>query len=346
MQLYTKPYNLLLKHPFTLGNGTSRTSTPIVFVKLEHDGYTGYGEASMPPYLGESHESALRFLNSVDLSSYNDPSDIEGILAYVDGCASDNPSAKAAIDIALHDLLGKIHGKTCFRMLGYTSTTTPEISCTIGIDSPEMLKQKVAEASLFNVLKIKLGTENDKELINAIRSVTDKPLYVDVNQGWKEKEHALDLIYWLQEKGIKLIEQPLLKGRLDEVAWLTERSPLPIIADEDCQRLVDIDRLQGVYSGINIKLMKCTGIHEAGKMIKRAKELNLKILIGCMSESTCATMAAASLSSAADWVDLDGPFLVKNNPFRDPELLNGTLVLPELPGLGLKLIDEQLFKSI
>src|SRR5690606_6719292 len=266
------PYSLTLKHVFTVASG-SRSSTPVVLVALEYDGFVGYGEASMPFYLGESHKSVLEFLNKVDLSSFQDPFLTEDILVYIDSIASGNTAAKASFDIALHDLIGKMLGQPWFRIWGYNAEGTPETSFTIGIDKEEVLKEKVREATGYRMLKIKLGLDTDKAIINAIREVTSVPICVDVNQGWSNKEKALEMAHWLKDQGVVFIEQPMPAANLDDNAWLTERSPIPTIGDEAVQRLGDIHRAKDVYSGINIKLMKCTGMREAHKMIELARAL-------------------------------------------------------------------------
>jgi len=334
MQLKYYPYTLELKHTFTVSSN-SRTSTPIVLTEIEHDGVVGYGEASMPPYLGESHDTVMNFLSRVNLKKYEDPFEIETILNDVDRSAPGNNAAKASVDIALHDLIGKMLGKPWFKIWGYNKSLTPYSSFTIGIDKPEIMRQKVREAAGFKFLKIKAGTDNDKENIEAVRSETDTPIFVDANQGWKDKERALEMIYWLREKNVLLIEQPCPKEKINDNAWLTERSPLPIIADEAVRRLDDIIKAKDVYSGINIKLMKSTGMREAQKMINLAKALNMKIMIGCMTETSCAISAAAQLSPMADWADLDGAQLIKNDLFDGVKIENGKIILNELPGIGV-----------
>jgi L-alanine-DL-glutamate epimerase-like enolase superfamily enzyme len=164
------------------------------------------------------------------------------------------------------------------------------------------------------------------------------PLYVDANQGWTDLQQSQDMTYWLQEQDVLLIEQPMLKTDPESNAWLTERSPIPIIGDEAVQRLPDVEKAKGVYHGINIKLMKSAGMYEAHQMILKAKELELKILIGCMSETSCATLAAAALAPQCDWADLDGPLLTKNNPFKNPGFEDGKWVLDDEAGLGLSQI--------
>ncbi|MBU2493761.1 MAG: dipeptide epimerase [Bacteroidetes bacterium] len=334
MKLSFKPYTLELKHVFTIAT-SSRSTTPVMLTQIEYDGVIGYGEASMPPYLGESQESASAFLSKVNLSQFKDPFEIESILEYVDGIAEKNTAAKAAVDIALHDLIGKLLGKPWYKIWGFKKDTTPSTSFTIGIDTDEVVKQKVKEAEVYNILKVKLGRENDKDMINTIRSVTDKPIIVDVNQGWKEKEFALEMINWLNERNVKLIEQPMPKEQIDDMAWLTEHSPLPTFADESLQRLPDVIKAHGVYTGINIKLMKCTGLREAHKMLTLAKSLGMQIMLGCMTETSCAISAASQLAPEVEWADLDGNLLISNDPFEGTKIINGKIELTEDPGIGL-----------
>ncbi len=334
MKLSFNPYTLELKHVFTIAT-SSRSTTPVMLTQIEYDDVIGYGEASMPPYLGESHETAARFLKKVDLLQFSDPFKVEEILEYVDGIEEGNPAAKASVDIALHDLVGKLINKPWFKIWGYDKSMTPNTSFTIGIDTKEVVIQKVKEAELYKVLKVKLGRDNDKEMINTIRSVTDKPLVVDVNQGWKDREFALDMIHWLEEKGITLVEQPMPKTQLDDMAWLTENSPLPTFADEALQRIPDVIKAYGVYSGINIKLMKCTGLREAHKMVNLAKSLGMQVMIGCMTETSCAISAASQLAPVAEWTDLDGNLLIDNDPFEGTLIVDGKVTLTESPGIGL-----------
>lgn len=334
LKLTFEPYNLQLKHVFTLAS-SSRTTTPVLLTQLEYDGITGYGEASMPPYLGETQETASRFLSALNLAQFNDPFRMEEILAYVNQSAPGNTAAKASVDIALHDLTGKMMEQPWYKIWGYSAESTPNTSFTIGIDEPEIVRQKVKEAADFKILKVKMGLKNDKEMIEAIRSVSDVPLCVDVNQGWKNKERALEMIHWLADRRVEFVEQPMPAENPDEIAWLTEKSPLPIIADEAVQRLQDVKQTMGIYSGINIKLMKCTGMREAHKMINLARANKMKVMIGCMTETSCAVSAAAQLSPQADWADLDGNLLISNDPFKGVQVTNGKITLVEQPGIGI-----------
>ncbi len=338
MKLSFRPYELQLKHTFTVA-GNSRNTTPVVLTEIEYEGMTGYGEASMPPYLGESQESVIKFLNKVDLGQFKDPFMLDDILAYVDSIDVGNRAAKACVDIALHDLLGKLLDKPLYRLWGINPDNTPMTSFTIGIDTPEVVKLKTEEAARFRVLKVKLGGGNDREMIETVRSVTDVPIYVDVNQGWSDKHKALDMVHWLAEQGIEFVEQPLPKTAMDDLAWLTENSPLPIIADEAFQRLGDVAKFKGVYSGINIKLMKSTGLREAHKMITVARALEMKVMIGCMTETSCAVSAASQLSPLVDWADLDGNLLISNDIYKGMEVIDGKVSLNELPGIGIRKLN-------
>lgn len=338
MKLSFEPYELKLKHVFTVSS-FSRSTTPDVQVRIDYDGYTGYGEASMPPYLGQSVESVCTFLKKVNLEQFPDPFCMDDILTYIDSLSPGDSAAKAAVDIALHDLVGKIIGAPWHRMLGLNPLKTPDTTYTIGIDTDEMVKLKTREvAGQFKILKVKLGTERDREMIRAIREVSDLPIAVDVNQGWKNKKKALDEIFWLKEQGIVMIEQPMPKEMIDANAWLTERSPLPTFADEAIQRLKDIPAIKGAYTGINVKLMKCTGMREAWKMMNYARAEGMKVMIGCMTETSCAIAAAAQLSPAVDFADLDGNLLIANDIFRGTTVVDGKITLNQLPGIGIEKI--------
>lgn len=336
MKLTFKPYDLQLRHVFTIAN-SSRTTTPVVLTEITYDGITGYGEASLPPYLGETQASVIEFLKKVDLEQFSSPFELDDILTYIDKITENNTAAKASIDIALHDLVGKIMNQPWYKIWGLDKEKTPSTTFTIGIDTNEVVKQKTREAApLYNILKVKLGRENDKQMIEAIRTVTDKPIAVDANQGWKDKHYALDMINWLKEKGIVMIEQPMPKYNLEDAAWITERSPLPIFADESFQRLQDVLRLKGAFTGVNIKLMKCTGMREAWKIQTVARAANMKVMIGCMTETSCAISAATQLSPAVDWADLDGNLLISNDCFKGVTVINGKLHLDDKPGIGIE----------
>jgi L-alanine-DL-glutamate epimerase-like enolase superfamily enzyme len=328
------PYELQLRHVFTVATN-SRTTTPGVLTTIEYDGFKGFGEASMPPYLGESQKSVTDFLSKVNLEQFNDPFLIEDILGYVETVMPGNYAAKASIDIALHDLVGKIVDQPWFRLWGLNPEKTPDTSFTIGIDTAEVVRQKTLEAAGFRILKVKLGRDNDREMIETVRSVTDVPLFVDINQGWKDRNYALEMAHWLSERDVLFIEQPMPKEMKDDIAWLTERSPLPILADEALQTVHDLLPLKGIYTGINVKLMKCGGLRAAHKMINMAREMGMKILIGCMTETSCAVSAAAQLSPLVDWADLDGNLLISNDIYEGMTITDGKITLPDRPGIGI-----------
>ena len=334
LNLSFEPYELKLRHAFNLAK-SSRTVTPDVQVRIEYDGLVGYGEASMPPYLGESVESVCNYLSKLDLSQFSDPFCFEELHEYMDNLAPNDRAAKASVDIALHDLTGKIMGQPWYKIWGLNPDKAPDTSFTIGIDKAEVVRQKVDEAAPYNVLKVKMGLDNDQELVNIIREKTDRPICVDANQGWDDKEKALDMCHWLAERGCLFVEQPMPKEKIDETAWLRERSPLPIIADEFLQRLPDVRRAMGAYDGINIKLMKCTGLHEGYKMATLARSLGMKVMLGCMTETSCGISAASQLAPLVDWADLDGNLLIANDCFDGMKIVNGKVTIPrDRPGIG------------
>ena len=340
LRMSFEPYELQLRHVFTVSS-YSRKTTPGVQVRIDYQGITGYGEASMPPYLGQSVETVTAFLRKVDLTRFNDPFCLEDILGYVDSLSPGDSAAKAAVDIALHDLVGKLLGAPWYRIWGLDPVKAPDTTFTIGIDTPNVVREKTREcADRFNILKVKVGLDNDKEMIRTIREITDLPIAVDANQGWKDRSMALDEIYWLKENGIVMVEQPMPKERIDDNAWITERSPLPIFADEAIQRLADIPSVKGAYHGINIKLMKCTGMREAWKMLNYARAEGMKVMIGCMTETSCAVSAAAQLSPAVDFADLDGNLLISNDLFDGMKVKAGRIVLPDRPGIGILPIGD------
>ena len=337
------PYELKLRHVFTVAT-YSRSTTPDVQVEIDYDGITGYGEASMPPYLQKelgSLESVMAFLRQVQdgIGQFTDPFRLEDILAWVDGLSEGNAAAKAAVDIALHDLVGKLLQAPWYKIWGLDKEKAPSTTYTIGMDTPDVVRQKTEEcAGRFNILKVKLGGKDDKQMIETIRSVTDLPIAVDANQGWTDRQKALDEIHWLKEQGVVMVEQPMPKEHLDDIAWITQHSPLPVFADESVQRLRDIPALKGAFTGINIKLMKCTGMREAWKMLTLARALDMQVMVGCMTETSCAISAAAQLSPAVDFADLDGSLLIANDRFRGMEVVRGKITLPDRPGIGVEKI--------
>ncbi len=335
MLLTYKPYLLEFKHPFGVSSNT-RKETPTVFIKLEGENNFGYGEACLPSYLGETVESTTQFFQKAAnlFSSYDPTLPLHFFLDEIQQLGEGNYAAKAAVDIALNDLYGKILNKSYSRMMGFPVSEPKATSFTIGIDSPQKIEQKIKEAEDFQILKIKAGTADDKQLIELIRKFTDKPLYVDVNQGWRDKNFVMDMILWMKEQNVILLEQPMPVEMHEEMSWVTEQSPILTIADESVRRLSDLEAMDECFGGVNIKLMKCTGLREAMRMINYCKKNDLKILLGCMAESSCGTTAMAQLMQFADYVDLDAPLLYKNDPFTGVKYEKGFVCLEEKPGIG------------
>jgi L-alanine-DL-glutamate epimerase-like enolase superfamily enzyme len=326
-----QPLLLELKHPFRLATGM-RTHTNAMLTTLHWQGLEGLGEAAMPPYYGENHDTAAAFLHkaAVFLENLQPPTNretIASIMKEVDALAPGNHAAKASVDIALHNLWSALEGRPLWQLLGVNPALMPPTSFTLGIDTPEILREKILDAESFHIIKVKLGTDHDRDIIRTVRGLTNKPIYVDANQGWTDREEALDLVYWLTENDVKIVEQPFKKDDLSASQWLSERSPLPIFADESCQKHADLAGLAHAFHGVNIKLMKCTGLSEGFRMATTAREMGLKLMVGCMTETSCGIMAAATLAPLCDYADIDGCWLIRNNPFDLPELKDGKVVL-------------------
>ena len=325
---------LILRNPWTTARNTAHTKQN-VFVKLEKAGYVGYGEAAPNIRYEETPEKTFQQIKDVgnifveqDLRCYMKIKEV------LDEKITDQSCAKAALDMALMDWIGKTLKIPLYQLWGLDPSRVPVTSFSIGIDTAESIRQKVEDASQYPILKIKIGTDRDEQIVNTVRSATEKPLRVDANEGWKSKEIAVKKIEWLVKQGIELVEQPLPAEMLEETAWLRERCEIPIIADEAVKCSGDILRLSGVYDGINIKLMKAGGLLEAYNMIHIARALDLKIMLGCMIESSLGISAAAQLAPLADYTDLDGHLLITNDPFRGITVDAGKLILKDKPGIG------------
>ena len=266
----------------------------------------------------------------------SDPWQFEKLLGEIFRRVPGQYAAKAALDIALMDWVGQKLGVPLYRFFGLDPNDAPITTFSIGIDTPEVTRQKVREAEAFPVLKIKVGLDTDEATIAAVRSATNKPLRVDANEGWKDREVAVRKINWLATQGVEFVEQPMPAEMLEETRWVRERVRLPLIADEACQRARDIPKLVGIFDGVNVKLDKAGGILEAFQMIQIARALGLKTMLGCMVSSSVSVTAAAHLSPLVDYADLDGNLLIANDPFTGVQVRNGKLLLPDRPGLGLK----------
>ncbi len=334
MKLSYQEYGLKLKHRFTISR-ISRDAVPVVLLRLEQDGIVAFGEASPNARYGETSETVTAFLNRVDISQLSDPIQLETVVDYLDSVADGNPSAKAAIDIAIHDVISKRLGVPLFRYFGCDKKKLPTSSYTIGIDKFNIVKEKVLEAANYPILKIKMGFAGDEEIIRAVREVTDKPIRVDANEGWKSRDEALEKIRWLTTQNVELIEQPMPAAQLHDIRWLRERVAIPIIADEALESIEDIANISTAYDGINVKVQKVGGLLKSKRIIEAARTHGMKIMIGCMIESSIGITAAAHLAPLADWIDLDGNVLINNDPFVGVMNVNGKLVLNEKPGLGV-----------
>jgi L-alanine-DL-glutamate epimerase-like enolase superfamily enzyme len=328
-------YRLKLRHTWTTVMSSSEYRD-VLYVRYTRDGVTGHGEgAPIVRYKedAKSAQAALETARSLVLNS--DPWEFEKLMAHALHDVPRTNAAKAALDIALMDWAGQKLGVPLYRWFGLDPKDTPVTTFSIGIDNPAMTRDKVREAAPYAVLKIKVGLDSDEATIDAVRSVTDKPLRVDANEGWTDKEVALRKIEWLSKKGVEFVEQPMPADRLEDIHWIHERSPLPLIADESILHPADIPKLQGVFDGINVKLDKCGGIMEAYREIQIANALGMKTMLGCMISSSCTVTAAAHLSPLVDYADLDGNLLISNDPFTGVTVVDGKLVLPDRPGLGL-----------
>jgi L-alanine-DL-glutamate epimerase-like enolase superfamily enzyme len=330
------PRRLMLRHTWTISRNSSDYKDN-VFLRIERDGVVGWGEAAPNARYGQTPDQTLTSIQRArPLFEAGDWFQYADMRQEWERIVPDQSCACAALDMALVDWVGRRFQAPLYRLLGLDRSKTPITTFSIGIDAPEVIEQKVREAEGFPVLKIKVGLDNDAEILAAVRRVTGKPLRADANEGWRDKEQALERIRWLQDMGVELIEQPLPAAMLEETAWLRRRVDIPIIADEAVHRARDIPKVAGAYDGVNVKLMKAGGLQEAIRMIHVARALDMKVMLGCMIESSVAVSAAAHLSPLVDYADLDGNLLIAHDPFVGVAVEQGRLVLNDLPGLGIK----------
>ncbi len=330
IRLRQRTVELHLRHTFRLARGATDSRRNLI-VELEHDGLVGLGEAAPIARYDQDADSAAAAVEDV-VPRLGDPRAFESAAGVT---VAGQPAAAAAVDMALRDLAGKRLGAPLYELMGIDPRRAPVTSFTIGMDTPEIVVEKVRQASGFEVLKVKMGSEDDRAVLEAVRDVTDRPLRVDANEGWT-LDDALSRLEWLERMGVELVEQPLPAGQLDQMRELKRVSPLPLFADESLHVAADIPRLAGAFDGINIKLMKCGGIGEALRMIAVARAHGLQIMLGCMVESSLAITAAAHISPLVDFADLDGNLLVTDDPFAGATVERGRLVLPDGPGLGVE----------
>ena len=333
LHLTARQVDLHLTVPFRISRGVQNTSSNAI-VELQQDDLIGYGEAAPSEYYGETVATVLACLPLLSEQLGDDPFLLDDIMQHLEHMLGLNPSAKAAINMALYDLVGKKLGIPLYQLLGLNPDNTPMTSFTIGIDTPEAMAQKALQAKDYPILKIKVGTAHDLEIIKAIRSVSSAIIRVDANGAWTPKE-AIQRINDIAPYNIEFVEQPLPGHDLAGLKFVREHVSLPIIADESCVRIEDIPRLSECVDGVNFKLMKSNGISEILKMIHTARAHNLKTMLGCMVESSLAITAAAHLSPLVDYADLDGNLLINDDPFTGVKVVDGKLVLPRAAGLGV-----------
>ena len=333
-----KVVRLKLRHTWTTVMSSSDYRDTL-HVHFTSDGVTGIGEGAPIVRYGESAEAGKQVVESLrPFLEKADPWQFAKVMDEVFRRVKGDWATKAAIDIALLDWVGKKLGVPLYKYFGLDPQDAPITVFSIGIDTPEMTRQKVREAEAFPVLKIKVGLDTDEATIEAVRSVTKKPLRVDANEGWKDKELAVRKINWLEKQGVEFIEQPMPAAMLEEARWVRSRVHIPIIADEACLHPQDIPKLAGSFDGVNIKIDKCGGLLEGMRMIQIARALGLKTMLGCMVSSSVAITAAAHLSPLVNYADLDGNLLISNDPYRGVQVRNGKLILPGKPGLGLEVV--------
>jgi L-alanine-DL-glutamate epimerase-like enolase superfamily enzyme len=325
-----RPLDLKLRHTFRIARGAADARRNVV-VEIEEDGRTGRGEAAPIRRYHEDPESAAA---AIDLMATR-LGDTKAFATAAERAAVEGQrSAEAAVDMALHDMAGRRLGVPVYELLGLDPKAAPETSFTIGLAEPELVVRKVREAAAYPILKVKMGSDDDREVLTAVRDSTRSRIRVDANEGWT-LQGALDRLEWLARLGVELVEQPLPADRIDDTRELRRRSPLPFYADESVHRARDIPRLAGAFDGINIKLMKCGGLAEALRMIAVARALGMKVMLGCMIESSLGITAAAHISPLVDTADLDGNLLIENDPFVGATVEAGRIVLPDGPGLGV-----------
>jgi L-alanine-DL-glutamate epimerase-like enolase superfamily enzyme len=295
----------------------------------------GWGEAAPSRYYGETADTVLSVLERLAPALPEDPCDLEVAEARFAALVPKNGAARAALSAALHDLVGKRLGQPLWRLWGLDAARAPSSSFTIGLDTAEQMRVKVAEAAPYPILKIKLGTDRDEAILRAVRDATDKPLRVDANAGWT-RERALQMLPVLKEYGVEFLEQPLPPDDLEGIAAVRRRGVLPVVADESCIVATDIPRLAGAVDGINIKLAKCGSLREALRMIATARAHGMLVMVGCMIESSLGITAAAHVTPLVDAADLDGAALTANDPFVGATIDGGKIRLPSGPGLGVR----------
>jgi L-Ala-D/L-Glu epimerase len=322
-------------HPFVIARGGQSDHRTVCVRLIDQDGNEGWGEAAPSKYYGETPESVVAALQVYGTLLPDDPFQLEDAERRWENKLRGNAAARSALSAAVHDLVGKKLDVPLFKMWGLDPCLAPKSSFTIGLDAPDRIKAKVREADQYPILKVKLGTDRDLEILQAIRDATDKEVRVDANCGWTVKR-ALQMLPALHEFGVTVLEQPLVPHDLEGLAAVTAQADIPVIADESCLTTVDIPRLVGKVDGINIKLAKCGGLREALRMIAVARAHGMMVMVGCMIESSLGITAAAHFTPLVDIVDLDGAALLADDPFVGASIDAGEVTLPAGAGLGVR----------
>ncbi len=334
LRLETEILDLRTRHPFIIARGGQSEYRTVMVRLIDSEGVEGWGEAAPARIYGETTETVLAALQAYAEHLPGDVTQLEAIERQWEKLLALNPSARGALSAALHDLAGKRLGVPVYQLWGLDAARAPRSTFTIGVDTAEKIRLKVREAEQYPILKIKLGTDRDLEILRTIRDATKKEIRVDANTGWTTKQ-ALAMLPVLEEHGVTVLEQPLPAGDLEGLATVTRAARIPVIADESCLVAADIPALVGKVDGINIKLAKCGSLREAIRMISIARAHHMMVMVGCMIESSIAITAAAQFSPLVDIVDLDGAALLANDPFRGASIDGGQVRLPTGPGLGL-----------
>ncbi len=335
-KIETQALDLPLKRRFTISRG-SRDEVNNVLVKIHCQGITGIGEAAPNHRYNESQQSAMSFIDSFGPYDTEHPFDVSLLVNKMEEHGKGEFAAKAGLEMALYDWIGKKLNIPLFKLLQAPDRTGPRTTYTFGIDKPEVMKEKVEEAGPYPLLKIKLGTDYDKDIIEAIRELTDKPILVDANEGWKTVDQALEMIRFLDKRNVFVIEQPMPAECVREMKEVRLKSTIPLMADESITGQESLEDLSSQFHGINIKLMKTGAISTSLKIIHQARKAGLQIMVGCMVESVIADTASALVALWADYADVDGHLLLKESPMKGLEILpDGHIRVPDLPGLGLQ----------
>jgi L-alanine-DL-glutamate epimerase-like enolase superfamily enzyme len=334
LRLSTEVLTLHTRHPFAIARGTNSEYRTLMVKLVDDDGVEGWGEAAATRFYGETLATVEAALATYAPLIGDDPGQLDTIERRLESTLSGNAAARVAISSALHDLIGKRLGLPLWRYWGLDAARAPRSTFTIGIDVPEVLRRKVAEAAEYPILKVKLGSADDRGILSTLRDATDRELRVDANCGWTAA-HAVSMLPVLEEFGVTVLEQPVAADDLDGLLHVRRHARIPIIADESCVTSRDILRVVGRVDGINIKLAKCGSLREALRMVAIARAHQLTVMVGCMIESSLGITAAAHLTPLVDIVDLDGAALLSDDPFAGASIPGGRVTLPDRPGLGV-----------